>query len=225
MSRQQSLPLPAAVIFDMDGVIIDSEPLHRQVFRGMARELGLDASPEEHAAFTGRSPLVQWEHMARSRGMDLDPAALARDQVRRYLDLVKEPGAAQPAPGLLALLDFLAGRSVPLALASSNDREVVDTVPALLGVAHRFQVMVSGEDVAAPKPAPDIFLAAAAMLRLEPGACLVVEDAANGVAAAKAAAMTCVALRNPNSGPQDLSAADSVVASLDRIMDILSPHF
>lgn len=206
-----------AVIFDMDGVVIDSEPLHKRVFQDMAQAIGIHVDDEEYSRFTGRSPLVQWEHMAATRSIDRDPQELAREQVERYLALVQEPGVAQPAQGLEGLFDLLEARNLAKALASSNDRRVVDTVPGLLGIAHRFQAMVSGEDVAAPKPAPDIFLTAARKLGVDPLRCLVVEDATNGVAAAKAANMRCIGLANPNSGSQDLSAADLVVPSMAQL--------
>ncbi|THB66456.1 MAG: HAD family phosphatase [Desulfovibrio sp.] len=207
--------LPGAVIFDMDGVIIDSEPLHKRVFLGMAQELGFSCTDQEYERFTGRSPLVQWRHVVQEHNLSPSPEDLARDQVDRYLNFVSQPGTIEPMPGLVALLQELQARSIGLALASSNDRKVVDTVPKALGVDHFFSAMVSGQDVTAPKPDPEIFLVAARKLGAATEQCMVVEDAANGVAAAKAANMYCLALDNPNSGSQDLSMADRIIPSLD----------
>jgi HAD superfamily hydrolase (TIGR01509 family) len=104
-----------------------------------------------------------------------------------------------------------------MALASSSTQRVIDTVLEKLALVGVFDPVVSGEEVEHGKPAPDIFLRTAGLLEIPPETCLVIEDSANGVRAAKAAGMVCIGFRNPNSGAQDLSAADAIVASLDEI--------
>jgi HAD superfamily hydrolase (TIGR01509 family) len=120
-------------------------------------------------------------------------------------------------PGLLDLLADFHAHGIRTALASSSMRLVIRTVLDKLDLSASFSPIVSGEDVAQGKPAPDIFLRTADLLEIPPAGCLVIEDSANGVRAAQAAGMRSIGLHNPNSGAQDLSPADWIVDSLGEI--------
>jgi HAD superfamily hydrolase (TIGR01509 family) len=211
--------MPQAVIFDMDGVLLDSEPMHMQVQDNMAAELGFKMTRAEHLAFVGISPLATWEQLCARHGLPQNPQELAEEQGRRYLAQALEK--AVPRSGLLPLLDYLQARDKPLAVASSNQRETVDAVLGKLGVRDFFRAVVTGSDAERSKPWPDIFLKAARLLRALPADCLVIEDAATGVAAARSAGMRCIGLCVPDAPFQDLSSADITVSSLDEIIPLL----
>ncbi|WP_027184198.1 HAD family hydrolase [Desulfovibrio inopinatus] len=202
-----------AVIFDMDGVVIDSEPIHQRVFQEIAAKRGITLPPGALAAYIGRSPIVQWTDLKNTYQLDERPEDIAAEQMDRYLAVLAEirPG---PMPGLSSLLTYLTNEGVLMALASSNTRKVVDAVPDMLGIGQFFSQRISGQDVTHAKPAPDVFLAAAQKLNVPAPRCIVVEDATNGVKAAKAAGMRCAGLQIPGTGDQDLSLADIIVPSL-----------
>lgn len=203
-----------AVLFDMDGVLIDSEPIHRNMFLSVARELGCRGAEAHLAAFVGRSSLALWEHTVAAHGLDGDPQAFSDLQMTRYREFLRQnEGSIEPAPGIPELLADLVENGARIAVASSNTRENVDFVLRYFGMDGIFDATVSGEDGAPAKPAPDIFLLAAKKSGARPDRCVVIEDAQNGVLAARAAGMRCAALCNPNSGNQDLAGADLVVKS------------
>jgi len=198
-----------AALFDMDGVLIDSEPIHKAMYLAVAGELGCENAHEDLEAFIGRSSLTLWEHTVEKHGLSGDPGAYSDLQMRRYREhLLARRGEIAPAPGIPELLEDLAGHGVSMAVASSNTRENVNFLLDYFGIARYFGATVSGEDGAACKPAPDIFLLAAKRLDAAPKGCVVIEDAASGVAAAKAAGMRCAAIANESSSAQDLSLAD-----------------
>ncbi len=131
-------------------------------------------------------------------------------------------GNVKPMPGLIELLDEIDRRGLCKAIASSGIRRYVEAVLRVNGLLDRFSVIITGDQVARGKPAPDVFLAAARALDVEPQACLVLEDAPAGVQAAKAANMLCYAVPDHSITKLDLSQADKVVASLDDVRELLS---
>lgn len=117
--------------------------------------------------------------------------------------------------GVLFLLEGLKEAGFPIALASSASKENIQAVLKLFYIENFFQVIVSGNQVEKPKPSPDIFIYAASLLKVNPSDCIVIEDSNNGVKAAKTAGMRCIAFKNPNTGVQDLSIADTIVDNFD----------
>lgn len=211
-----------AVLFDMDGVIYDSEPLHRKMFLETAAGLGCPVSEDYHRALTGCSADEQWRRTAERFGLDLDVQTVAARQMALFRERLPGSGVDSPMPGLVPVLSLLDNHGVLMGVGTSNERATAELVLRVLGISEYFSAVVTGEDVSGCKPAPDIFLEAARRLGVEPGLCLVVEDSANGVAAARAAGMKCVALRNPNSGDQDLSGADRIVESHAELQRLLA---
>ena len=128
-----------------------------------------------------------------------------------------EKGDITPIAGLLELLNMLKAQKIPMVVASSAIRKNIDTVISRFEIGSYFEGSVSGQEVERTKPNPEIFLKAAKVIDIKPENCLVIEDAKHGVTAAKAAGMFCIALRNLNSGNQDLSQADLIVNSLSEI--------
>ncbi len=208
-----------AVIFDMDGVLVNSEPTYMAIERDLFRSVGAEISPEEHDGFVGTPVAGLWKLVV-SRATSPCTAEELHEQSRaRIRAWLAEPGPLEPMPGVIDLLDLLDAERIPFAVASSSSLHNIDAILRRLGIRERFAALVSGHEVPRGKPAPDVFLEAARRLGADPADCTVFEDAHFGVAGAKAAGMFCVGVRNPGSGNQDLSAADLVVDSLTEVLE------
>lgn len=204
-------PRLAAVVFDMDGVIVDSEPRHERAFREVFDELGYgDRHGMRFADYYGRSDRALWLDFIAKHGAPQPLEALLALKQNRLIEILqREQPIFAGLPDLLAAL----ADAYPLALASGSNHVVIDAVLEMRNLRRFFAVIVSVQDVSRGKPAPDVFLRAAELLRVAPGACCVIEDSAAGVQAAKAAGMRCVAVAQ--SFPADrLAEADLVHASI-----------
>ena len=177
-----------AVIFDMDGVLIDSEPFIREAAIRMFAEKGLTVQPEDFLPFTGAGEDRFIGGVAEKYDFKLDSM---RDKARTYQfygEIVK--GKLHPLPGVHDFIDRARSKGLKLAVASAADRVKVDINLAEIGLSEdSFDAVITGSDVTHKKPDPEIFLAAAARMGVEPADCLVCEDAVNGVLAARAAGM------------------------------------
>jgi HAD superfamily hydrolase (TIGR01509 family) len=207
-----------AVIFDMDGVIVDSEPLHERAFREVFAEMGYgETHGIDFPAYYGRSDRALWldfiEKHKPARTLD----ELADWKQRRFLEMIRadEP-IFEDLPRLVQRLSV----NYKLGLASGSYHPVIDVILSLKDLRKYFPVVVSVQDVARGKPAPDVFLRAAELLKVEPARCCVIEDATAGVEAARAAGMTVIAITN--SLPKEkLAHAHHVVSSyleIDRLL-------
>ena len=179
-----------SVLFDMDGVLVDSEPvINEAAILGLA-EYGVHAVPEDFLPFVGTGEDRYIGGVAEKYGVKYLPEMKHR-VYEIYLDIV--PGRIRVFEGVLSLLEELKAHGVKAALASSADRIKIEANLKAAGIGfHLFGAMVSGEDVENKKPAPDIYLSAAGKLGVAPSKCIVVEDAVNGVMAALKAGMACV---------------------------------
>lgn len=205
------------VIFDMDGVLVLSEPLIAEAATRMFAEKGYTVRHEEFRPFIGMGEDRFIGGVAEARGIPLD---LEKDKAHTYaiyLELIK--GRLTPLPGVRDFIAECRRRGLALAVASSADAIKVTGNLREIGIPpETFDVVVNGSEVARKKPNPDIFLEAIRRLGLEAGSCLVVEDAISGVAAAKAAGTRCLAVTT--SFPADkLTQADWVVNSLAQVPD------
>lgn len=203
----------SCVIFDMDGVIIDSEPIYMQVEQELFREVGLELSHEEHAKFVGRSDL--WKVLKETHNLDINIDEIHSEENERYVDIINTSFDDDPIEGVVQLIEQLHEDDIELVLASSSEMRNIELVLTKFDLIHFFDLRISGADLETSKPHPEIFLKAAEMAETPPKNCLVIEDSANGVRAAKSARMKCIGFRNPNSGNQDLSAADWIIDSFD----------
>lgn len=201
----------SAVIFDMDGVIIDSEPVFFQIEQEIFRDLGLELTREEHAKYVGRSDL--WKIIKNTYKLDFNIEEIHQTERTRYLEYLTSSFNDGPIDGVADLIESLHSEGKTLVLASSSSMENINLVLNKFDLSEYFISRVSGAELQTSKPHPEIFLKAAALAESPSQNCLVIEDSANGVRAAKAANMKCVGYRNPNSGNQDLSAADCVISS------------
>ena len=201
-----------AVIFDMDGLMIDSEPLHKEAWQVTLRHLGYELDEALFAQLVGlrtrEDAVLLREHFR----LPVKAEVLARQ--RNDLFLASLPGRVKPMPGLRELIAQVRGCGLFSAVATSGERRYVDAVVRELNLDGLFDAIAVAEDVERGKPAPDVYLLAARRLGLPPAQCLALEDAPNGVLAAKAAGMRCVAVPNEMTRSLDLSAADARLPSL-----------
>jgi HAD superfamily hydrolase (TIGR01509 family) len=197
-----------AVIFDMDGVLTDSEPLINAAAVAMFKELGLVVRPEDFFPFIGTGENSYIGGVAEKHGFPLDIPAAKKRTYEIYLEMV--PTRLRAFPGAVELARKLKARGVRIAVASSADLIKIEANLNKIGLPPtEWDAIVCAEHVTHKKPAPDIFLAAARKLGLAPAECVVIEDAINGIQAAKAAGMRCVAVAS--SFPADqLHEADLV---------------
>jgi HAD superfamily hydrolase (TIGR01509 family) len=204
-----------AVIFDMDGVLTDSEPLINSAAIAMFAEAGLRVLPEDFHPFVGTGEDRYIGGVAQKYQFNLDLPAAKRRTYELYLAMV--PTRLVSFPGAQNLVVACRQAGLRIAVASSADRVKIEANLAKIGLpAETWDTVVTGEDIIAKKPAPDIFLYAAAKFGIPPSQCVVVEDAVNGVAAAKAAGMRCVAVAQTFPAPL-LSAADLVRPAISDI--------
>lgn len=203
--------MDSAIIFDMDDTLVASGPVWRRAETRLFRELGSDYRPDIAARYKGRSARDVGATVARELDVNGRSAVECGDLMRRFL--LESFAEAVPAlPGADALVRALAPR-YPLALASGSPEEAIRRVLQRLGWTPLFRVVVSSESVAAGKPAPDVFLAAAGRLGVAPARCLVFEDSLHGVRAARAAGMRCFVV--PSLDDERIGRiADRVFASL-----------
>jgi HAD superfamily hydrolase (TIGR01509 family) len=206
-----------AVIFDMDGVIIDSEPLYKQIQDKVFAKLGFSVSDEEYDTFIGLGLKSMWEILIVSRNLKQPIEEFIKLNNEIVFEYFRDHQSLKPMPGFSVFLDSCISRNLKTAVASSTAKRVIEKVLKKVGALDKMQIIVSGEEVPTGKPAPDIFLEAARKLEIAPENCLVIEDSRNGVKAAKDAKMACIGLQNPNSGNQDLSASDLIVTGFSDI--------
>jgi HAD superfamily hydrolase (TIGR01509 family) len=206
-----------AVVFDLDGVIIDSEELWDEIREGLARERGGRWSEQAQADMMGMSSTEWSRYMHEAVGLPEPPEEINREVVRRMLDRYSQ--GLPLIDGAVDAVKRLAARW-PLGLASSSNRELIDHVVELAGLAPYFKVTVSSEEVERGKPAPDVYLEAARRLGVQASRSVAIEDSASGIRSAHAAGMQVVAI--PNRAfppPADVLALASVVLESIKELD------
>jgi len=203
-----------AVVFDLDGVLLQSEEVWDEVRERYVRERGGRYDDEVQRAMMGMSAPEWSRYLHEQAGVPDEPAAINRDVVERMLDAYRRelpllPGAVEAVRRTAAVF--------PLGLASSSNREVFEEVLDLAGIEDCFRATVSSEEVERGKPAPDVYLEAARRLDVAAERCAAVEDSHAGIRSAKSAAMRVIAIPNASYPPDDqaLELADDVVESLD----------
>lgn len=197
----------AAVIFDMDGVLADTEPIQEEALGAFLALRGRSLSSAENAAMIGLDHRAFWATLIDRLGLDESIEECVRDYEPILLPRL---AGLRAAPGARQLVLALVAADVPLAVASSSFRPAVEMTIGAIGLRDAFKIVVSGEEVRNGKPAPEIYLLAAERLGVEPGKCVAIEDSANGVRAAIAAGMTCLGITTSYSTRDQLQATRTV---------------
>ena len=212
-----------AVIFDLDGVLIDSEQVWDTAREQLTKELGGRWHAGAQRDMMGMSSLEWSRYMHEDLGIELPPQEISDEVVRRLQRLYRE--RLPLLPGAREAVERLTARW-PLAVASSSNRPLIELVLGLAGIADRFRVTVSSEEVPRGKPAPDVYLEAARRLGVDAGDCAAIEDSEKGLLSARSAAMRVIAIPNREFPPGDeaLAAADVVLDSLAQLTpDVVDP--
>lgn len=209
-----SKPIPKvkAVIFDMDGVITDSELLYGEAVNAVFEGTPYVLTDDDHRTIMGSSIDYTWEWITRRFGLSGPVEPWKRRYDHAVVRLLTEK--AEPVPGIHELLASIQQRGVRLGLASSSQNNWVMAVLGKLGLLHRFEVITSCEMVVNAKPAPDLYLLAAKKLGVQPRECFAVEDTPRGISSARAAGIYTIALRTGPTASMDISAADLIIDSL-----------
>ncbi len=208
--------MPAAIIFDLDGVLLDSEQRWNEAKEALVREAGGTWRQEAPTVMMGMSSPEWSAYLRDDLGVQRDLDAINDDVVRRMHESYED--GLPLLPGALETVRALAARW-PLGLASSSNREIIDVFLERSGVGDLFAATVSSEEVARGKPAPDVYLETARQLDVDPRACVAIEDSSNGLRAAHAAGMQVIAAPNPHYPPGDDALALAAVV-VDGVGDV-----
>ena len=201
-----------AVIFDMDGVLTDSEPAFHAAANDILARYGKHISLQEYRQFIGVETPQMWRRLIALRDVPITVEEAVREYEAPLMARLREP--RPPLPHARALLDELRRRRVPLALCSSSYRRWVDVILASAGLAPDFDAIVTGDMVARTKPDPEPYARAASMLGVAPDACLALEDSASGVRSASAAGCRVVQVRATATAAEAQPEASLVITSL-----------
>lgn len=200
------------VIFDLDGVLLDSEKIYMDMNQKFFGELGAPISLEEHQTFVGISATQMWtlikERFNLSQTVE-ELKELEKELKYKTLDEME----LTPSAGVVEFLDRLKSDGYLLTIASSGLQKNIELILRKLKLRSYFEFIVSGEEVIKGKPEPDIFLKVSDHFKRKPNNCIVFEDSTNGVKAAKSAGMVCFGYFNPTSGKQDLNQANFIFDS------------
>ena len=212
------MPLPMALIFDMDGLMLNTEPLYQEAWQKAAHELGYTLSPELYISLVGRSTAEADRMLSQIFGEAFPVAAFNERWDALWRELLEHRGIALQ-PGLIPLLDWVEARAIPTAVGTSSNRAEAELCLSLAEIRDRFSTVITVDQVAAGKPEPDIFLATANRLETLPKQCLVLEDSNAGVHAAHAAGMPVVMipdLQMPNEATKAI--AQKILPSLHEVL-------
>jgi len=207
-----------AVAFDLDGLLIDTEPLFRETMRAVLERRKIRFDPSFMHSMMGVPAAQSLPRMRERFGLCESVPELAEECKETFLTLLGD-GRAPLMPGVPALLDWLQRRDVPLAIVTSSGRPFVNHVFGPHGLLDRFRFVLTSDDVSNGKPHPDVYLLAAKRFGVSSPEMIVLEDSPNGLRAAKAAGARCIVVPHQHTDRDDLHEADAVVPSLE------SPEF
>lgn len=206
-----------AALFDMDGVIVDTEPLHRKAYFEMFAHYGLEVSQELYNSFTGKATLKVCQELVAHFNLKEDPQALIDKKRERFKDLFDNDPDFDLIPGVLGLIKNYHQHGIKMVLASSASRNTINWVFERFGLDQYFIGKISGAELTASKPHPEIFERAAEKAEEPRENCIVIEDSTNGIKAAHSAGIYCVAYKSKHSKNQDYSLAGKVIEDYQEI--------
>lgn len=206
-----------AVLFDMDGVIVDTEPLHHKAYYRMFSDFRLDVTDEMYQSFTGQSTLNICKKLCDFFKLNDAPEALVEGKRNHFKELFFNDSSLQLIDGVHELILDYYNNGVTLVLASSASMTTINNVFTKFDLDKYFVAKLSGADLKASKPHPEIFIKAAEASKHAKEHCMVIEDSTNGVKAAHSAGIYCVGYDSPNSKNQDYSLANKVISCFSEI--------
>ena len=204
-----------AVIFDMDGVLVDSERFHKETEIEIFRKHGVKTSWDELSSFTGMADSKLFEHFIREHSLDVTPEQLADEKTGFLMESIK--GRLRCMPGAVELIRNLKGRDVKIGLATSSKKRVALGFLDELGIRSSFDSILTADEVQNAKPDPEIYRKASETLDAKPEECIVIEDSGKGIKAARSAGIACIGLKSADSINQDLGGADLIIESLEEL--------
>jgi beta-phosphoglucomutase len=213
-----------AIIFDMDGVLVNTEPHHVIIERRLFAHLNLEISNEEHSSYMGKSSDQMWREIIRDHNLSQKAEELAELNTNKILSYFSDLPEIELMPGIVDLLEKVSRKGIPMAVASSSDSKTIEIILTRTGLNKYFLHMVSSGLVGKSKPDPDIYLYTAGLLCVKPEECLVIEDSANGIKAAKSANMVCIAFKGVNSVIQNQDLADDFIEDFYLLPAILKKY-
>jgi HAD superfamily hydrolase (TIGR01509 family) len=199
------------VIFDMDGVIVDTEPVHKYAYYQHFNQLGIEVTPEMYSTFTGNSTKNIFERLKTQFGLEDEVQHLVETKRNFFNDAFDSKEDLYLLEGVEDLITDLYNNGMQLVLASSSAKVTINRIFNRFGLHKYFTHIVSGEDFPKSKPHPAIFEHAAKLSGTAVENCIVIEDSTNGIKAAKAAGIYCIAYDSFHSKMQDYSLADMVI--------------
>lgn len=209
------------VLFDMDGVIIDSEVLHKKAYYQTFRSLGLDVSDDLYKTLTGSSTINAFQKLVKHFKLNESPEKLVLQKRKIYVNLFENDPSLHLVHGVEDLIQYLHGKGITLVLASSSAMVNINRVFKRFDLDKYFSAKISGADLERSKPFPEIFEKAALLGKTAKEHCIVIEDSDNGVAAANAAGIYVVGFRNPMAADQTLEFADQVITDFKEIRALI----
>ncbi len=208
-----------AIIFDMDGVLVDSENRYKIIEQKLFAKVGINIEQEEHVSYQGCSNLVMWSQIKRKHHLSQPLEDLVRMTEETVIKHFSDLPEIEPMPGVLNLLQYLENKNIKIALGSSSTIDVINIVLAKTGLKTYFNVTADSLEAGFGKPDPAIFLLAQKKLGIPKENCVVIEDSFNGIQAALAAGIYCIAFNGPGSEHQDQSPANWRIDSFSEIID------
>lgn len=206
-----------AVLFDMDGVIVDTEPLHHKAYHQMFNDVNIEVSDTLYASFTGQSTFAICEQLVSHFNLPLSPYTLVEIKRDRFKVLFDNDKSLALLDGVLDLIKDYHSNGMALILASSASMDNINRIFERFDLNQYFKAKISGADLKASKPNPEIFIKASELSKHKPEDCFVIEDSTNGISAAKSANLFCIAFKSPHSEGQDYSKADVIVNHFSEI--------
>jgi beta-phosphoglucomutase-like phosphatase (HAD superfamily) len=204
-------------IFDMDGVIVDTEPLHKKAYQRMFQEVGIEVSPELYASFTGQSTLNICKRLVDHFALSLRPEQLVSIKRHYFVDLFNNDDDLTLIEGVLERIEDYFRNGMMLIVASSASMDNINRIFERFHLDQYFTYRFSGADLPRSKPHPEIFERSAQASGFKKSECFVIEDSTNGIRAAHAAGIYCVAFKSIHSTGQDYSLANELISDFSEI--------
>lgn len=205
------------IIFDMDGVLIDSEPVYLEINLKMFSELGIEMDDDDYKALVGMPSLPMWTMLKKKYNFDKDVNEIILSEKNKMIEILDSGIISKPMDGISDLLTELKSAEYNLSVASSSAKDNIELVLKKIGITEYFEFIISGEEVVNGKPDPEMFLKVSEKFKVSSSECIVIEDSTNGINAAISAGMKCIGFKNNESNHQDVSKADIIIQNFEKL--------